>query len=68
VSTYAAARTGSVDDVVVSVHGVEHGAAHVVRLSLEQLAIDDKNYVDLSAGDALWLAHALLRVAEELVV
>jgi hypothetical protein len=67
VSAFAAARSGKVDDVVVSVSHVDHGDAAAVRVELEQLAIDGKNYVDLSARDAVWLSYALLRVVEGLL-
>lgn len=64
---YVAARSGSVDDVVVSVERVDLEDSGAVRIELTQMAVDDKNYVDLAARDAIWLAYAILRVAEELV-
>lgn len=66
-TSFSAARSGTLDDVVVSVASVELGDSRAVRLELTQLAMDDKNYVDLGARDAIWLAYALLRVAEGLV-
>jgi hypothetical protein len=67
VTAFAAARSGTVDDVVVSVARVDHDDTGAVRLELNQLAIDGKNFVDLSARDAIWLAYAILRVTEGLV-
>lgn len=66
-SSFGAARSGTVDDVVVSVGRVDLGESAAVRIELTQLAVDDKNYVDLAARDAIWLAYAILRAAEDLV-
>ncbi|HET7312226.1 MAG TPA: hypothetical protein VFJ17_12975 [Mycobacteriales bacterium] len=66
-TTFAAARSATIDDVVVSVAHVDLDERAAVRLELTQLAVDDKNYVDLGARDAVWLAYAILRVAEDLV-
>jgi hypothetical protein len=67
VTSFTAARSGTVDDVVVSVQRVDldHDLA-ALRLQLTQLAVGDKNYVDLGPRDAIWLAYAILRGAEEL--
>ena len=64
---FVAARSGLVDDVVVSVARVDLDESGAVRIELTQMAVDDKNYVDLAARDAIWLAYAILRVAEGLV-
>ena len=66
-TNFAAARSVTVDDVVISVAHVDLDDSGAVRIELTQLAMDDKNYVDLTAGDAIWLAYAILRVAEGLV-
>lgn len=66
-SKFVAARSGTVDDVVVSVGRVDLGERAAVRIELTQLAVDDKNYVDLAVRDAIWLAYAILRAAEDLV-
>ncbi|HET6818042.1 MAG TPA: hypothetical protein VFH66_12530 [Mycobacteriales bacterium] len=51
----------------MSVGRVDLGESAAVRIELTQLAVDDKNYVDLAARDAIWLAYAILRAAEDLV-
>ena len=67
-NSFAAARSGTIDDVVVSVTRVDLGDdTAVARLELTQMAVEDKNYVDLGARDAVWLAYAILRVAEGLL-
>ena len=66
-TTFAAARSATMDDVVVSVAPVELDERSGIRIELAQLAVEDKNYVDLSPRDAIWLAYAILRVVEEML-
>lgn len=58
-------RAAELDDVVVTVAAVRYSdQTPVVRVDLEQLAFDDKSYVDLSVNDAMWLARAMVTAVE----
>jgi hypothetical protein len=66
--SYTASRAGVLDDVVVSVTAVRYDASTAaVRVDLRQEALEDKPYVDLGVRDAIWLAQAILRAAEQLL-
>ncbi|HET7310895.1 MAG TPA: hypothetical protein VFJ17_06175 [Mycobacteriales bacterium] len=63
---FVTARAAQLDDVAISVSVVRYidGPA-VVRIDLEQLALDGKSYVDLSVADALWLQDAVLAATRD---
>ena len=65
----ASTRAADLDDVIVSISAVRYSdGTPAVRLDLEQHAFEDKSYVDLSADDALWLAHAVATALEQIGV
>lgn len=65
-SGFAVARTAQLDDVAISVSVVRYSdGPAVVRVDLEQLALDGKTYVDLSVADALWLQEAVAAAARD---
>lgn len=65
---FVAARAAQLDDVAISVAVVRYSEGPaVVRLNLEQLALDGKDYVDLSVADALWLQKAVTVAARDLL-
>jgi hypothetical protein len=61
------ARAADLDDVIMSIAAVRYSdGTRAVRLDLDQQAFEDKSYVDLSAADARWLAHAVATALEQI--
>lgn len=64
-SSWDSARTAELDDVILSIAMFSYGEnTTAIRLHLEQLAFENKPYVDLSLDDAMWIIRTLAGAVE----